>query len=136
MIDIVRLAVEAALAENVADLAVEPRHIAEDAGVGQADETEVGRKVEFDAINLAVTDIPRLVDKGASTFRSLFCGVHQFDAVAHVAKEELDGSDAGPAAAASEAEVDATYRSVLGERVAEQAAVDDCLYDTRGRVMV
>src|SRR3546814_1878946 len=34
IIDIVRLAVEAALAENVADLAVEPRHIAEDAGVG------------------------------------------------------------------------------------------------------
>src|SRR3546814_20511248 len=100
MIDIVRLAVEAALAENVADLAVEPRHIAEDAGVGQADEAEVGRKVEFDAINLAVTDIPRLVDKGARTFRSLFAGVHQFDEVGDVAIEEIDARDAGAADAA------------------------------------
>src|SRR3546814_15187907 len=49
IIDIVRLAVEAALARKVGDLAVEPRDVAEDAGVGQAKETEVGRQVEFDA---------------------------------------------------------------------------------------
>src|SRR3546814_1007633 len=64
IIDIVRRAVEAALARKVGDLAVEPRDVAEDAGVGQAKETEVGRQVEFDAPHLAVADILRLIAIG------------------------------------------------------------------------
>ena len=65
VVDIFRLAVEPALAEFVADLAVEQREVAEHAGVGQADEGEVGRKVELDAPDLAVADVARLEDEGA-----------------------------------------------------------------------
>src|SRR5690606_33085771 len=63
VVDHVRLVVESPLAERVGHLAVEQREISEYPGVGQAEETEIGREVELDPVDLAVADIPRLEDE-------------------------------------------------------------------------
>src|SRR5690606_19654077 len=63
VVDVLRLVVEAPLPEHVADVAVEQRNVAEHAGVGQPDEAEIGREVELDAIDFALSDIRRRQDK-------------------------------------------------------------------------
>src|SRR5690606_32362029 len=111
---ILGLIVEAALAELVLDLAIEPGIVHEHAGVGQAQERQRRRHIELDAPNLAITRVPHAVDidrriEIARIIDVVFgeiTGVVDLDDIADVTIEEIDADDAGAAQAVLPAEID------------------------------
>src|SRR5690606_12623933 len=87
------LVVEAAIAEQILDVAIEVGVVGEDAGVGEADDGKGRGQVELDPAHPAVADIIGPVDEVPRALGALLPGVGQLDQVLHIPIEEVDAGD-------------------------------------------
>ena len=160
VVDRLGLVVEAAFAQEVVHLGLDPRVVGEDAGVLKADGRQRRGHVEFEAVDLAVADVGGRVQParrrflghrvgqvdGVAVLDHLFPGVlHLFaghtgvddlDQVLHVAVEEVHADHALATEAVFEAEVQAIGGLRVQFRVADVVVVAELAIQQRRQQLV